>query len=225
MKKITIAVALSAATIGAVPAFAAPVISYDITNGRANGYGNWSNSYSGQTVTTGATTNFTGGSGTLNDGITPNSLGNNQLFSTADNTIITTHFASTQTFSEVAFLNAYAGNTIPGNITAAVLTIGGVSQRIEAAAFGAVNPGNGYQFNQRFTITGLLAAAIGDTLTISRIETKGNIPQFYAIGEITVASVAAAVPEPATWAMMLVGFAMVGATARYRRRSTTAAFA
>ena len=29
----------------------------------------------------------------------------------------------------------------------------------------------------------------------------------------------AAVPEPATWAMMLVGFAMVGATARYRRRS------
>lgn len=29
---------------------------------------------------------------------------------------------------------------------------------------------------------------------------------------------ASAVPEPATWAMMLVGFGMVGATMRYRRR-------
>lgn len=35
----------------------------------------------------------------------------------------------------------------------------------------------------------------------------------------------AAVPEPATWAMMLVGFGMVGASARYRRRSTKASIA
>ncbi|MBB4618821.1 FxDxF family PEP-CTERM protein [Sphingomonas abaci] len=34
-----------------------------------------------------------------------------------------------------------------------------------------------------------------------------------------------AVPEPATWALMLVGFAMVGATARFRRRSTKVVFA
>lgn len=32
------------------------------------------------------------------------------------------------------------------------------------------------------------------------------------------------VPEPATWAMMLVGFGMVGAATRYRRRATTVAF-
>jgi hypothetical protein len=35
----------------------------------------------------------------------------------------------------------------------------------------------------------------------------------------------AAVPEPATWAMMLVGFGMVGATARYRRRKSNVAYA
>ncbi len=35
----------------------------------------------------------------------------------------------------------------------------------------------------------------------------------------------AAVPEPATWAMMLVGFGMIGATARYRRRKSNVAFA
>lgn len=35
----------------------------------------------------------------------------------------------------------------------------------------------------------------------------------------------AAVPEPATWAMMLVGFGMVGAASRSRRRSTATTFA
>ena len=29
------------------------------------------------------------------------------------------------------------------------------------------------------------------------------------------------IPEPATWAMMMIGFVMVGAAARYRKRSTT----
>jgi len=36
---------------------------------------------------------------------------------------------------------------------------------------------------------------------------------------------ATAVPEPTTWAMMLIGFAMVGGAARYRRRGTNVAFA
>ncbi len=35
----------------------------------------------------------------------------------------------------------------------------------------------------------------------------------------------AAVPEPATWAMMLLGFGMVGAAARYRRRSANVTYA
>lgn len=34
-----------------------------------------------------------------------------------------------------------------------------------------------------------------------------------------------AVPEPATWAMMIGGFGMVGGTMRYRRRKTTVSFA
>lgn len=35
----------------------------------------------------------------------------------------------------------------------------------------------------------------------------------------------AAVPEPATWAMMMIGFGAVGASMRYRRRKTSVAFA
>jgi hypothetical protein len=34
-----------------------------------------------------------------------------------------------------------------------------------------------------------------------------------------------AVPEPGTWAMMLVGFGMMGASMRYRRRSTKTVYA
>jgi hypothetical protein len=33
------------------------------------------------------------------------------------------------------------------------------------------------------------------------------------------------VPEPATWAMMLLGFAMIGAAARYRRRGVAVTYA
>jgi hypothetical protein len=33
-----------------------------------------------------------------------------------------------------------------------------------------------------------------------------------------------AVPEPATWAMMLIGFGLVGSTVRYRRRSTATTY-
>ena len=40
-------------------------------------------------------------------------------------------------------------------------------------------------------------------------------------GSITPAGV---IPEPATWAMMLAGFAMMGSALRYRRRSVAIAF-
>ncbi len=39
------------------------------------------------------------------------------------------------------------------------------------------------------------------------------------------AVVAGAVPEPTTWAMMLIGFGMIGAAVRYRRRNTKIAYA
>ncbi|RZI58267.1 MAG: PEP-CTERM sorting domain-containing protein [Zymomonas sp.] len=40
----------------------------------------------------------------------------------------------------------------------------------------------------------------------------------FSSGTLTISEVAAAVPEPTTWAMMIVGFAMMGAATRYRRR-------
>ena len=46
----------------------------------------------------------------------------------------------------------------------------------------------------------------------------------YSVSYLYDASVAA-VPEPATWAMMLLGFGMVAGASRYRRRSTAATYA
>jgi hypothetical protein len=45
--------------------------------------------------------------------------------------------------------------------------------------------------------------------------------RFGTSGQITVPTV----PEPSTWAMMFLGFSIVGASMRYRRRQTKVIFA
>jgi hypothetical protein len=47
----------------------------------------------------------------------------------------------------------------------------------------------------------------------------------YTIQSVGGSATVTAIPEPATWAMMLLGFGMVGAGVRYRRRSTKVAYA
>lgn len=59
-----------------------------------------------------------------------------------------------------------------------------------------------------------------NTLTVSGISRGGG-----AYGGQLSFSPTAAVPETATWIMMLMGFGMVGAGVRYRKRSATVAYA
>ena len=47
-----------------------------------------------------------------------------------------------------------------------------------------------------------------------------NDPGFIYLDTVSVSSVSAAVPEPSTWAMMLVGFGAVGFAMRRRQRKT-----
>jgi hypothetical protein len=44
-------------------------------------------------------------------------------------------------------------------------------------------------------------------------------------GTLTFTRVAADVPEPATWAMMLLGFGAIGGEMRYRRRKVRISYA
>jgi hypothetical protein len=50
-----------------------------------------------------------------------------------------------------------------------------------------------------------------------------NMVYSFRLSSAEYAQLSGAVPEPATWAMMLLGFGMVGAAARYRRRRVTIA--
>lgn len=46
---------------------------------------------------------------------------------------------------------------------------------------------------------------------------------FFGNGTLTISSIVAGVPEPATWAMMIIGFGLTGAAMRFRRRDAATA--
>jgi hypothetical protein len=87
----------------------------------------------------------------------------------------------------------------------------------------STNTGSNQTFdvgNQRF---GILAAA-GETITSVQITTPTGAFGAFTQLRITPAAVTA-VPEPGTWAMMLVGFGAVGASMRRRRRNNAGTLA
>ena len=77
-----------------------------------------------------------------------------------------------------------------------------------------INPANGDQIaagtNGRFTVTG----TAGELFTSVTFSSTGN--SF----EVDNLAVGGAVPEPATWAMMIVGFGLVGGAMRRSRKAT-----
>lgn len=60
-------------------------------------------------------------------------------------------------------------------------------------------------------------SASGATIGAGSYEAQGNINNWRALSG-TVTAATAAVPEPATWAMMLVGFAAIGLGMRRKQR-------
>lgn len=61
----------------------------------------------------------------------------------------------------------------------------------------------------------------------SPVFSKGSytlINPFFGNGTLSISEVAAGVPEPASWSMMITGFGAIGGTMRYRRRSTKVSF-
>jgi hypothetical protein len=80
------------------------------------------------------------------------------------------------------------------------------------------NPANGNQSsaqtNGLFTVFG----GEGEFFSSVTFSSTGNS---FEVDNLAIA----AVPEPATWAMMLIGFGLIGATARYRRRHNVVTYA
>ena len=88
------------------------------------------------------------------------------------------------------------------------------------ASFDVNNPnagGNDLQF-YGFTSDTPFAA-------ISITHTSNSINDVIGMDDLLIGVIGTAVPEASTWVMLLVGFGMIGATARYRRRTTKIAYA
>ena len=79
-------------------------------------------------------------------------------------------------------------------------------------------PGTNFVVGQDFATT----LGAGGTFTVT--PSAGNVNFTGGVGTVT-SSVSAAVPETATWGMMIAGFGMMGAALRTRRRSTKVSFA
>jgi hypothetical protein len=71
------------------------------------------------------------------------------------------------------------------------------------------------QLNIIFTPT---LSATGATIGAGSYEAQGNLANFRSLSGTVTAASAAAVPEPATWAMMLLGFGAIGVGMRSRTR-------
>jgi PEP-CTERM motif len=218
------AFALLAATSIVAPAHAAQVFStgYDTPNGDGNAAGGtfnyWDKSYSGAGSTTTDGAALTGGSGDLTDGVIAadfwynleNNAGTGPYVGWRDfyttNPLLTFHFGGSTVISDI---NLHIDNSgLGGVFSPTAILIDGVSQAFTGPALGSIGWAS---------ITGLNLTGSSHTIQLNQVS-AGN---WVFVSEVTFAGTA--VPEPATWAMMIMGFGMVGAG--MRRRATKVSYA
>ena len=121
------------------------------------------------------------------------------------------YFASSATI--VKFTDLYVvGDEYNVYVNGAFLSFAGVPGGADFAAY-ETDPDIAYA-SGNYT-GGLVTLAAGDTLSFQ----IAAIPAGYADATIAVTSLGA-VPEPASWAMMIGGFGMIGGALRARRRAT-----
>ena len=121
--------------------------------------------------------------------------------------------ATAKAYETVSF---FLGSIDAYNVVEVLSTTGSVISRFSGTDF--VADANGNQdipsTNRRITIgRDVNDAAIGGIRFLS----NGN--------SLEVDNVVFAVPEPSTWAMMFLGFGMIGTAARYRRRNRNVSYA
>ncbi len=119
--------------------------------------------------------------------------------------------------SELAFrtVSFFVGSIDAGNIVELLDATGSVLSSFTGTAFSADADGDQGSLltNRRVTIS----------LTEGEASFAG-VRFISAQNSFELDNVVFAVPEASTWALMLVGFGMVGAATRYRRRKTNVAF-
>ncbi|UUR06948.1 PEPxxWA-CTERM sorting domain-containing protein [Sphingomonas glaciei] len=164
-------------------------------------------SATGTTVTGNTNQTNTSVSITSNERITSTTSNGQSRFSAADGSAldqatIALTAGGTLTSAEFNLFNAAA------DTSSVSIIVNGVAQ--------IFNIGNGQNFFG-FSATG------GDTIRSIAFDTNGS--GVVDLRQVRLGGVAAAVPEPGTWALMLVGFGAVGVSMRRRRTTHIAQFA
>ena len=211
-------------SLASVSAHSQTIDTYDIKNGRPTDTSpGWVWNYSG-TITPSATRpglyDYTGGRGTLNDGIIPQQHENIVGFIPGDNTVLTLHLSGTSVINEINFFSMLGTNVLAGNLSGATISYGGVSVALQSSDWGA---SCGFTLcNDRFSLANTALAGLStDVITFSNF-TSVAYPGYggsFPVGEITLSgTVIPAVPEPANIGMLLAGLGLTGFMIRRRNR-------
>jgi hypothetical protein len=206
------------------------ITGYDIQNANLPGSGGWSHYYLGTITMTGpdvfwdeGLANYSGGTGTLANGIIESTEAQIQLFRMGAEAVITLYLDAFYTIDSV---NIFGGeneyrNAIPGEIDGMTVTINSSTQQLLGVGFGRSNAAGTPQ-NDRFTLFGTsLEGLVTDRIVLSSVFEDGCCGA-YSIAEIEIdGSLAqvAPVPEPATLGLIGVGAAVIGLRQRRRQMS------
>ena len=223
--------ALAGAAITAVPANAAPIVQYDFNGAPGN---------QASTAATNVAAGLTGLSFSRGSGLTA-TAGANSINSSGFNVPTDNDFYSfglnvlsgfTATIDQLV-LGSQSSNTGPGSINLLASIDGGAFTTVASYLQTASN------LSQTITITPITALSNVTFRLVSANQVAANGGAIGAAGTFrvtnfaptgantpvtingTVTNVVSAVPEPATWAMIIVGFGMAGAAMRRRPARVT----
>lgn len=192
---------LWALIFAASSAFAAPVavVTYDIHDAAVSGWGGWSHAYTGTVTPTGTFYNggvvadYSGGAGTLNDGVVGVGINDTQLFfQGATDTgwmspVITLKLARPTLVSKVLISGGnIGGNFFPGMIEGVTVEIGGQSAALTTIPGGA-SSAVGIPVDDTADLTGTpLASIVTDTITLRDFVVSSMTAGQFVITELSV---------------------------------------
>lgn len=218
--------ALSVASSGKLQADPITINTYDILDAAQIPFGNWNHSYSGTIVNTGSFSahgfpytrgNYSGGSGTLNDGLPGSNIFDTQLFANNNDShpVITLNLNGFHTISGITLMSFDGGNQIPGNLGGFDVTING-----NTFSFLSSEPTTNNEFVN--LIGSPLDGLVTNQIVLSNFLHDGVDPtwnQMFAISEILVEGQSAvAVPVPSSVILFGIGTGLMALGSAYRRR-------
>ncbi len=195
------------------------IVGYDITNAPVSGTGGWQHVYTGTITPTSVfdlnevLATYSGGGGTLNDGVIGHSVSDTQLLDSRVDVVITLFLASPTPLHAIdLFGGNILANSLPGSLRGDVeVTANGISALVPTLPFGHQLSDNTQPVNDRLLLTGTaLEGLVTDRIVLSHFDA----PDHFSLTEITING-ANPLPEPATLMLVIGG---LGAAAAQRRR-------